>query len=372
MKVVIVTPYWLQTKGGITSAVYHLSERLMLKGHSVLVITTDRGSGAVGLPKNRFVATFHLLRLLQKFCPDIVHVHACGFLLLASVLYKILLNHSVNLIFTFHTQPHTFSFLKEKPARERGCLRQFLFNYLIRHCDVTTYVSRSLMSSLDKTGVKIVRPVIIPNGVEVKFVSKEHVIHFKQKYDIGDGFPILCMIAKFEWDWKVKGIQILIRAVRQVVKSQQKAKLLIVGDGRYRKLLEDYVQKECLEKQVVFTGNLDNPYIALASCSIYCHISLNEALGIAPLEAMAMGKPVVVSNDMGLPEIVSDGINGILVDSTSDSVAKAILNLSGNSNLMHQLSKNARITAATKFSWEKIAARYENIYQGNLSKCQKD
>jgi len=372
MKVVIVTPYWLRTKGGITSAVYHLSERLVLKGYSVWVVTTDSGPGAVCLPKNRFVATFHLLRLLQKFCPDIVHVHAHGSLLLASVLYKVLLNHSVNLIFTFHTQPHTVSFLKGKPARERGCFRQFLFHYLIRHCDVTTYVSRSLMSSLSKTGVGMAKSVIIPNGVEVNPVSKEYVVRFKQKYDIGDEFPILCMIAKLEWDWKVKGIQILIRAIRQVVKLQQKTKLLIVGDGRYRKLLEDYVQKECLEKQVVFTGNLDNPYIALANCDIYCHISLNEALPIAPLEAMAMGKPVVASNDMGLPEIISDGMDGLLVDSTPDSVAEAILNLSGNPNLMHQLSKNARITAATKFSWEKIAARYEDIYQENLSKCQKD
>jgi len=139
--------------------------------------------------------------------------------------------------------------------------------------------------------------------------------------------------------------------------------LLIVGDGQYRKILEDYTEKEGLRNQVIFTGNMDNPFIALSACDIYCHISLNEACPIAPLEAMIMGKPIIASNDAGLPEIIMDGLNGILVNSDSNSVAKAILSLVKNSNLVRKLSENAIITAKTKFSWERVVKEYLEVYK---------
>jgi glycosyltransferase involved in cell wall biosynthesis len=269
----------------------------------------------------------------------------------------------MRIIFTFHTQPHTQSFLTGKPAKERGLIRLTIFNRLLRYCDATTYVSRSLMNSLEKTGIKIVKPVVIPNGVIEKKVSSEDIINFKQKYNLIDDYPVLCMIASLAWDSKVKGIEILIQAFKKVLSFQLRSKLLIVGDGQYRKYLEDYVEKENLEKKVIFTGNMDNPFIALSACDIYCHISLNEACPIAPLEAMIAGKPIIASNDAGLPEIITDDFNGILVDSNPNSIAKAILSLVENPNLVRKLSENAIISAKTKFSWEKITREYIKLYK---------
>jgi len=78
---------------------------------------------------------------------------------------------------------------------------------------------------------------------------------------------------------------------------------------------------------------------------------------------MIMGKPIIASNDAGLPEIITDGLNGILVNSDSNSVAKAILSLVKNSNLVRKLSENAIISAKTKFSWKKIAKEYIKLYK---------
>jgi len=250
-----------------------------------------------------------------------------------------------------------------KPAKERGLIRQVIFNRLLRYCDATTYVSSSLMKSLEKTGIKIVNSVVIPNGVIEKTVYSEDIVNFKQKYNLKDRYPILSMIASLTWDWKVKGIEILINAFKKVLTSKPTAKLLLVGDGQYRKYLEDYVNKENLKERVIFTGNMDNPFIALSTCDIYCHISLNEACPVAPLEAMITGKPIIASNDAGLPEIITDGLNGILVNSDSNSVAKAILSLVKNSNLVRKLSENAIISAKTKFSWKKIAKEYIKLYK---------
>ena len=65
----------------------------------------------------------------------------------------------------------------------------------------------------------------------------------------------------------------------------------------------------------------------------------------------------------GLPEIITDGLNGILVDSNPNSVAEAILTLVEKPNFMRNLSENAIITAKTKFSWEKIAREYIKLYK---------
>ena len=363
MKIVILTPYWLKTKGGITTAVYHLSNELKRNRYLVQILTPDGGDGVTKLPKNLVMMTWRMIQILQSINPDIVHIHAHGSLLLGAVIYKLLFNKHVKIIFTFHTQPHTQLFLTGKPAKERSLIRQVIFNHLLKYCDATTYVSRSLMESLQKVGIKTVNSAVIPNGVIARTVDSKDIMSFKQEYNLTEDYPILCMVARLEWDWKVKGVEILIEAFKKVLASKPRAKLLIIGDGQYRKYLEDYAEKEGLEKKVIFTGNMDNPFIALSVCNIYCHISLNEALPIAPLEAMAIGKPVIASNDGGLPEIITNGFDGILVNSDPDSVAKAILSLIEKPEFMRKLSENAIITAKTKFSWKEIAREYIKLYK---------
>jgi len=363
LKIVIITPYWLKTKGGITTAVYYLSNELKCNGHLTQILTPEGGDGATKLPKNLVMMTWRMSQILRGINPDIIHIHAHGSLLLGSVIYKILFNKHVRIIFTFHTQPHTESFLTGKPAKERSSIRRVIFNCLLKYCDATTYVSRSLMESLQKVGIKTVNPAVIANGVIEKTVDSKDIMNFKQEYNLGEDNIILCMTARLEWDSKVKGIEILIRAFKDVLASRPLAKLLIVGDGQYRKYLEYYAKKEGLEKKVIFTGNMDNPFIALSVCDIYCHISLNEALGIAPLEAMAIGKPVIASNDGGLPEIITNGFDGILVNSDAESVTKAIVCLIENPSFIRKLSENAIITIKTKFSWERVAREYIKLYK---------
>jgi glycosyltransferase involved in cell wall biosynthesis len=231
----------------------------------------------------------------------------------------------------------------------------------LRHCDNTTYVSRSLKESLETTGIRINNPIVIHNGVEVKAVAPGEATDFKQKYDLMKAFPILCMVSVLQWDWKAKGVEILIQAFKSVLTSQPAAKLLIIGEGRYKKMLEDFAGKEGL-KQVTFTGNMNNPFIALSACDIYCHISLNEALPVAPLEAMSAGKPIVASDDGGLPEIITHNENGILVASNPEAVAGAILSLAQQPEVMARLVNAARKTAREKFAWSNITAEYLKVY----------
>jgi len=364
MKIVIITPFWLPTKGGITTVVYNLYNELKLKGVPVYILTPDKGEEAIIISKNKFFMILDIIKFLHKIKPDVIHVHAHGSLLLPAVLYKILFNSRQKVIFTFHTQPQTFSYIKGKPTKERNLVQLYLLNLLLRKCDYTTCVAKSLRDSLNKTGVKLINSVIIPNGVSIKNVSQEELLAFKHLYNLESNYPILGMVANLSWDWKIEGIKILIKAFKEVLTFESKARLLIIGDGQYRKYLEDYVENKMnLKGKIIFTGNMENPFIALSILDIYCHISLNEALGIAPLEAMSIGKPVIASNTGGLPEFIENGFNGILVDSKPDSIANAILRLIKNPSLVSWLSKNAVETTRLKFSWEKITTKYLELYE---------
>ena len=348
MKIVIITPYWINTKGGIGTVVYNLYNELKRHGYSVYVLATDNGQQIIKLPNNRFMLVWKMIRVLCNIKPDAIHVHAHSNLLRPAIVYKIFFNRKVKVIFTFHTQPHTVSFLGDTKPLNMGCgytFRRAIFNYTLKQCNAVTYVSRSLMESLYKIGIGAGNRFIIPNGVEIKKFSRKDVVNFKEKYNLFNAYPVICMVAILVWDWKVKGVEILIKAFKNVLKSQLNAKLLIIGDGQYRKYLEGIVKKENLLGKVIFTGNMDNPFIALSVCDIYCHISLNEAFGVAPLEAMLAGKPVIASNSGGLPEFIRNGFNGILVESNPESVAKSFLSLIENPELMRKLSVNAISTA---------------------------
>lgn len=362
MKIVIITPYWLQTKGGITTVAYHLCSEVKRSGHSVWVLTPDSGSGVIRVPRNRAIMVLRTIKILWNIKPDVIHIHGHGSLLLAPIIYKVLLNRCTKVVFTFHTQPHRISFFTGEQAKERGMLRRAAFNYLLKYCDATTYVSQSLKESLQTTGIRIVNPIVIPNGVEATVVEPKDAAGFKQKYNLMKAYPILCMISVLQWDWKAKGIEILIQAFKNVLASQPEARLLIVGDGQYRKMLEDYTERESLKQQVAFTGNMNNPFIALSVCDIYCHISLNEALPVAPLEAMSAAKPVVASNDGGIPEIIANNENGILVESNPEAVAGAILSLMKQPKVMKRLASAAQRTAKDKFAWSNVTTDYLRVY----------
>jgi glycosyltransferase involved in cell wall biosynthesis len=366
MKIVIITPYWLKTKGGITTVAFSLFEKLKKIGNQVWVLTPDDGAEAVKLPKSKLSLTLKTINFLRKINPDVVHVHAHGTLLLGAELYKLFLNKNLKIFFTFHTQPHTNFYLTGEKTEERSFLKQFFLNFLLDKCDNVTYVSRSLMKSLQKVGVRSKKSLVINNGVKKRNFSLTKESEFKEKYNLLNTYPVLCMVANFSWDWKVKGIRILIQAFQEILKFYPEAILLIVGDGNYGKYLKDYVGKEGLEKKVIFTGNLENPFIAYSICDIYCHISLNEACPLTPLEAMISGKPIVASNNAGLPEIIKDNFNGLLVNSNYEEVASSILSILKDKKLQEKLSRNAQKIAISKFSWSRITKKYLKMYESKI------
>ncbi len=142
-----------------------------------------------------------------------------------------------------------------------------------------------------------------------------------------------------------KGHSVLIRAWRQLCEQQLdvRAKLVIVGDGPIREQLHDEAQGV---PGIIWAGSRSDVGEVLAAMDAFVFPSVDEGLGIALLEAMATGLPSVVSNEGGIPEIVTDGETGIVVEA-GDSIAlyEGLIRIVCQAGLRRELGTAAQIVA---------------------------
>jgi glycosyltransferase involved in cell wall biosynthesis len=170
-----------------------------------------------------------------------------------------------------------------------------------------------------------------------------------------------------------KGQWVLVEAAPHILARDQRAKFVLVGDGPTRAQLERRIAELGLEEKFYFTGFVPDDVLAglysIASVAVFP--SLYEPFGIVALEAMAMGKPVVVSAVGGFDEIVADGVTGLKVPpSDPKALAEAVLRLLGDRELAGRLGAQARERALT-MSWAEAALRVEAIYRHVLEEWER-
>jgi glycosyltransferase involved in cell wall biosynthesis len=202
----------------------------------------------------------------------------------------------------------------------------------------------------------------VSNGVDADDVSVEDLRAFVDQFQLAKSFPVLAMVGVMVWDWKAAGMKILLSALPTIQKQYPDVALVLAGDGAYRKELEDYAAQTGCARSVVFTGNLDNPAIALAAANIYVHVAANEACPMAVLEAMQAGLPVVASREGGTGELIDDQETGLLVASDPTEVAGGIIRLLQDHRLAALLGCTAKARCNAAFTWEAICTQYLALY----------
>jgi len=151
----------------------------------------------------------------------------------------------------------------------------------------------------------------------------------------------------------IKGHDFLIRAFAKVHSVKKETELVLIGDGPELRNLGKLVEQLGLSKAVRFLGGLENKkvYEILADSDIYVQASLNEALGIAVVEAMAAGLPVIATDVGGIPEIVRNGLTGNLVQKGDvDGLADAMLRLSKSSKKRREMGNEGRRFVESHFN----------------------
>jgi glycosyltransferase involved in cell wall biosynthesis len=355
IKVVILTPFYHPIKGGITTFVHNLKNYILKKGKDVFIISREGDPAdkvsVIGI--NKFLLTFKAFMNIRKNKPDVLHSHSHWTLMSPCIWYK-KLHPDVKLIHTFHTE------IMKVPTG----YRKKVFEKLISKYDYITFVSEDLKNKFEKEFSIRTRTKVVYTGVLQDNVDEDEMNSFMERYDLKDSFPILTFVGPLSWKMKVEGVKRLVESIGILKKEYPNVKLVIVGDGEYRRGLEGFAEERKVKDNIVFTGFIQKSQTALAVADIYTHISLQEGLPIALLEAMSMGKPVIASKTGGIPEVIVNGQNGILVETEKDRIADEVVKLTKDREKMELLGKNAIQTVKERHNWDNVASEFINLYTG--------
>jgi glycosyltransferase involved in cell wall biosynthesis len=168
-----------------------------------------------------------------------------------------------------------------------------------------------------------------------------------------------------------KGHDLLIRAIKTLVDAGRNVKLTVIGAGPERQYLESLVGELGLSNLVEFAGSVSEDRIIeyMKQSDIFVLASHAEPLGVVYMEAMAMEVPTIGTNAGGVPEIITDGRDGLLVSPGDEqSLAQAISRLMENSDLRAQLARCGRATVAERFDSRIGAATLHQKLFGTLPK----
>lgn len=162
----------------------------------------------------------------------------------------------------------------------------------------------------------------------------------------------------------VKGPDVALEAFSAVVREEPHARLVFVGEGHLRPYLERRATRLGIREQVCLAGHLYQPDDVIAAADVVILPSRNEGFGHALLEAMALGRPVVATAVGGVPDIVEDGVNGLLVPPNDRSaLAGAILRLLRDRPLADRLGRAARGVKG-RYTLAATLAAVERLYRG--------
>lgn len=167
--------------------------------------------------------------------------------------------------------------------------------------------------------------------------------------------------------WEYKGFDLLIKAFKLVIERGYEIKLILSGDGEEKESCRRLAKELKLEDKIIFWGYANRLEVSnlFAKCEFFVLPSRVEPFGIVSLEAMAAGKAIVATNVDGVPEIVRNGENGILVEPDDEyALAFGIIWLLENREMREKLGANGRELVRRLYKWDDIARRYLEVYQG--------
>ncbi len=209
---------------------------------------------------------------------------------------------------------------------------------------------------------------VIPNSVDFADYTFDYDFSEKSDLSILNDYRIILFVGRL---LALKGVDCIIESMPAVIQKLRRENLLFVfaGPGDQERYLKK-IKAMNLSSYALFTGPLSRESIIhlIKKSELLVAPSFTENSPYTILEAMACGKPVVATRVGGIPEIIQNGDNGILIDQkSSQMLADSIINLLENKDLQLKLSQNATKTIAKNFSWTSNLSKYLELYEEIIS-----
>jgi N-acetyl-alpha-D-glucosaminyl L-malate synthase BshA len=359
------------TYGGSGVVATELGLELAARGHEIHFI-----SYAVPVRMTEASARIHFHEVEVTNYP--LFDHPPYALALATMMHNVAVNESLDLLHVHYAIPHSVSaYLARAMLAPRklpfvttlhgtditlvGMDRSYLpiTRFSIEESDAVTTISEYLRQVTLKE-FEIKRPVeMIPNFVNCSVFQPAYDDSRRTEF-APDGEKLLVHLSNFRPVKRVTDVVEVFDLVRQKIP----AKLIMIGDGPDRTAAEWQVRRKGLERDAVFLGKQNQVQDLLNCADVLLLPSELESFGLAALEGMACGVPAVCSRVGGVPEVISDGVEGYLVKlGDIKTMAARALDILSNPERREQMGKAARDRALKEFCSTRIIPLYENLYQ---------
>ena len=365
MRIALFTETFLPKVDGIVTRLRHTVEHLQRNGDRVLVVSPDGGLTEYKGAKIYGVSGFPLplypeLKLalprpsigvaLEEFGPDLIHVVNPAVLGLAGLYYAKAMQ--IPLVASYHT--HLPQYLHHYGLGMLEGVMWELIKVSHNQAQLNLCTSTAMVQELREHGIE--RLDLWQRGVDTEtfhpdLASLEMRSHLSQGHPES---PLLLYVGRL-------GAEKEIERIKPVLEAIPDARLALVGDGPNRSVLE----KHFADTPTHFVGYLTGKELgsAFASADAFIFPSRTETLGLVLLEAMAAGCPVVAARSGGIPDIVTDGVNGYLFDPTDEEGAiAATQRLLNQQQERETLRQNAR-AEAERWSWAAATRQLQNYYR---------
>jgi glycosyltransferase involved in cell wall biosynthesis len=380
MKILIVTPYFPPHIGGVENYAYNIAKGLKEDYNwEIVVITSNHeekkyieekidGIKIYRLPQWFKISNtpvnpmwlFSIRRILREERPDIINAHS-PVPFISDIAF--LIAGKIPLVITYHSG----SMIKQSSIlNPLIALYELLFLPMLfrKSKKIICYSPDFMRRNLKKYKAKV---NYIPPGVDKK------VFKLSKKRSTND----VLFVGRIEKNSDWKGISYLFEAISIVKRIKPDISLRLVGSGDRVEYFKMYAQKLGINKNVKFVGSKINSELALeyqhSKVIVLPSITESESFGMVLIEAMACKKPVIGSNVGGIPYVIDNEQNGLLVPPKDpQALADAIIKILTNPQLAKKMGEEGYEKVMKSFTWDKQVKKTKELIEKNFRKKNKN
>jgi glycosyltransferase involved in cell wall biosynthesis len=297
-------------------------------------------------------AAWRFARVLKRLNPDVVHAHDPHGVAMASLALSLTSGSSkqgplpplvASRRVDFHLKGNSFS------------------RWKYRQVDCFIAASEAIRQMLVADGVPAERTVTVHEGIDVDHVAAAPPVNVHEALWLPHQAPVVGNVAALV---PHKGQRYLIDAAHLVVQDVPDARFIILGEGELREHLERQVREHHLEKHVLLPGFRTDVLGCIKGFDLFVMSSVTEGLGTSLLDAMACRRPIVATAAGGIPEIVQDGVTGVLVPPRdARALATAIVRVLRDQPLRARMGQAGFDRVRDRFTVERMVEQTRAVYQ---------
>lgn len=303
--------------------------------------------------------TAKLDRIIQDLEPDIIHLQ--NHFVVSQASLRLARRYGIPVVGTNHFTPDNLLHYFPRPLRTAGSA--VMWRHWLRvygRLDCIFAPSHACLAMLREAGLTAPAQVV-SNGIVLNRYGRRDVPEeIYGKYGIRKGVPIFLSVGRLEKDKKV---DLIIRATAAAA-AYGEVQTVIAGRGKDEPEFRQLSRELGLDGNVVFTGFVSNDDLAAlySLADVYVGAGFAELQGLAVMEAMAAGLPILAANCLALPELVENGVNGYLFPLTAEGLSAGMLLMLNQRDWWQEMGRNS-LAAIQAHDMPKVMSQVEDLYQ---------